>query len=273
MSGLPDWELREAPDPPFDIVAHWEGDKLIITVAASLQGLAREDAIDGLLRRHRRRTWKAVWPIPALIGAWEWTNRKVRAHERVASAAAGTAATVIVGAAALTVTGALDSDERRTPYAGPPPTIITMTVHPTRSELSSTARPATPRPTRRQAPPPDVVETRRPAGTPPPAVARSRRAAAEPTRRPRRSAPASARPTRDRPEPLASATVRQPRRERETAIAVTAPPSRTERPTVDARPATTAPAPQPGPTVAAAGCGGIIHARVDPLLDVCVRLR
>ncbi|HUR74490.1 MAG TPA: hypothetical protein VMZ00_09440 [Sporichthya sp.] len=266
MSGLPDWELREAPDPPFDIVAHWEDDKLIITVAASLTGLAREDAIDTLLNHHRpRRDWRSVFPIPALIALWEWTHRTVQAHERAASAAAGTAATIIVGATALTMTGALDGDERRTPYAAPPPTVITMTVDPTHTELSSTSRPATPRPTRRHTPPPAVVETRRPAATPPP----TRAAAAEPTRRPRRTPPASTQPTQTRPEPSATPTGRQPDQQQPETVAATGPTRRTEPPTVDARPAT--PAPEPGPTMAAAGCGGI-HARVDPLLDVCVRL-
>lgn len=256
MNGLPDWELREAPNPAFEIVAHWEDDKLIITVAASLTGLAREDAIDALLSRYQRRDWRAIFPIPALIGAWEWTHRTVRAHERAASAAAGTAATIIVGAAALIVTGALDVDERRTPYAAPPPTVITMTVDPTHSELSSTTRPASPHPTRRPTVPPAAVETRRPTATPPP----TRGVADEPTRRPRRTPPASAQPTQTRPEPSATPTERQPE-----TVAATGPIRRTEPPTVDARPATTA-----LPTVAAAGCGGIIHARVDPLLDVCL---
>ncbi|NUW45503.1 hypothetical protein [Nonomuraea rhodomycinica] len=265
MSGLPDWELREEHDPPFDVVAHWENDRLIITVATTLQGIERQDAIDALLARYRRRDWRGVFPIPLLAGAWEWA----REHERAASAAAGTAATAIVGTIALAITGVLDSDERR-PYAAPPPTTIVMTVDGTRADLPSTTRPSTARPSRRPTAPPAVAEPRRLAATPATAGP-SQRGATEVTRPARRTPAPSSRPTRRRPEP--SAAVREPRRERETVVAVTAPPRRTERPTVDARPAaTTAPAPQPGPT-AAAGCGGIIHARVDPLLDVCVRLR
>ncbi|GAA3172183.1 hypothetical protein [Nonomuraea roseoviolacea] len=260
------WELREEPDPPSEVVARWEDGRLVITVSASLQGLEREDAVDAILRHYRRRDWKGIFPIPLLVGAWEWT----REHERAASAAAGTAATAIVGTIALAITGALDPEERR-PYAAPPPTTIVMTVDGTRTELSATARPSTPRASRRPTAPPAVAEPRRPAATPPTAGP-SRRSTTEATRPARRTPPPSARPTRKRPEP--SATAREPRRERETVVAVTAPPRRSERPTVDARPAaTTAPAPQPGPTVAAAGCDGLVHARVDPLLDVCVRLR
>ncbi|MDP4500995.1 hypothetical protein [Nonomuraea turcica] len=266
MSRMPRWQIRVVTDPPFPVVAHWEGEGddriLIIEVDEELHDRERNAYILPILRHHRQ----AVLPIALVGAAWKWAQGKARKHQRAATVAASATAVVAVGFAAVAATGVLHRDTP--PGEAAPQATVAMSMDPSTAPPPSPAEDDSGRPTHSD-PPSAAGDSDDPA--PEPGSNSSRR----PT--PRASATTNptprAAPTRSTTPPDAEGGEDPP----------PPPPTVSDRPELPSptpserstpSPAPTSSKPDPGQPTAAPPpsptCGGLIHIDVNPLIDLCV---
>lgn len=206
----------------------------------------------------------AIRKVIVLVGAaFGGLAELIRNLAREHSTVAAVATTAVVTVTATTVVPAVLDEDRHRP---PPIAIERVVTLPAPSRLAATVTATITRD-----PQPSAAPPTKPARTVEPAALKTRLPTPDPTRSARSSSPVKTPVTtraRKSPTPAPQASDDEP----VAALPATTP---TRQPPGD----TPAPEPQPSPvsdlpsqepTVAAAGCGGIIHVDVDPLLDVCV---
>ncbi|WP_433520057.1 hypothetical protein ACQP2T_63695 (plasmid) [Nonomuraea sp. CA-143628] len=205
----------------------------------------------------------AIRKVIILVGAAfgglaELIKRVASERHRTITAIASTA--IVTVTATTVVPAVLDDNKHR-----PPPIAIERVV-----TLSAPSQPAaTVTATITEAPQPSAAAPTKPARSAEPAVFWTRLPSSKPT--PERSARTNTpvkTPARKTPTPTPRASDDELAAEFPATMPTRQLPSDTPAPEPEASPEP--PSQDPAPTVAAAGCGGIIHVDVDPLLDVCV---
>lgn len=262
MIHLPLLEIRPTADAVTDAIAYEENGRIVVEVDDTLTGRKRRAAIMAALAPYLHGP--RILALPVLLAAWR-LSRKVVEHPQIASALAGTAATVAAGAVALTAVGVWDQ-QGPPPYAEPAATLI-YTV--TTSRPNATPAPST---ATRTTPSRDVGAPS--SGRPEPSDTSVRPSWIQPSRTPRATvaATSSARPTKPPPTRTRAASTPKP-----TVDAVAAaedrpeptsapPPTTADESTVDA-------AADKPPASTSRDCGGIVDVDVnlDPLgVNVCL---
>lgn len=249
MMHLPLLEIRPTADAVTDAIAYEENGRIVVEVDDTLTGRKRRAAIMAALAPYLHGP--RILALPVLLAAWG-LSRKVVEHPQIASALAGTAATVAAGAVVLTAVGVWDQ-QAPPPYAEPVATLIytVTTIRP-----SATPAPSTPSIRREDSGRPEPIDT----SVPPSWM--------QPSRTPRATATSSPRPTKPPPTRTRAASTPKP-----TVEAVAAaedqpeptsapPPTTAEEPTADEPPASTS-----------RDCGGIVDVEVHldpPGVNVCL---
>lgn len=205
-----------------------------------------------------------VRKVIVLIGAglWgltEWVRRAVQAHP--VTVLAGTAVATTAAAAVLSVVVA---DDKRQPPPVAIERVITLPASP--RPVQTVTAIATRTVTASRTPGPSVVAALAKSSPsqahPPPTVAPASEPTVAPTprRTPRATRPATTTPPTQIPSPLSSRSSDAP-----PTVA-----NETPKPEPEPEPEPPPTDDPPRPTMAAAGCGGLVEVDLDPLLEVCL---